>query len=96
MSTPHAPATLYTRKQTAALLGITPMTLSRWAQQGRGPTYARSGVTRGRVWYTPADVMAWIETRKAGGEVVPRHDHVPPKGGALTHGCMRKTSSNGR
>lgn len=66
MNTPHADATIYTRAQAAAMLGITPTTLSRWAQQGRGPAYARSGETRGRVWYTPADVMAWIETRKPG------------------------------
>ena len=83
MSTPHAPATLYTRKQTAALLGITPRTLSVWARQGRGPAYARSGETRGRVWYVPSDVMAWIETRKAGGAGIVRSDecYPPQRGG---------------
>ena len=82
MSTTHTPATLYTRKQTAALLGITPRTLSVWARQGRGPAYARSGETRGRIWYTPADVMAWIETRKPGARAsCGRMNATHPKGG---------------
>jgi len=89
MNAPITSATLYTRKQTAALLGVTPRTLSVWARQGRGPAYSRSGAMRGRVWYTPADVMAWIETRKAGGKAATRPDETcrPPYGGTADCAC---------
>lgn len=55
---------LLTRKQAADYLGLSPVTLARWAIEGRGPRYSRSGEHRGRVWYSPADLEAWIETRK--------------------------------
>jgi len=55
---------LLTRRQAAEYLGISPVTLARWAIAGRGPRYSRSGEQRGRVWYAAADLEAWIEARK--------------------------------
>lgn len=56
---------VYSRAQAAAILGVAETTMARWATQGRGPAYSRSGSRRGRVWYTPDDVARWIESRKA-------------------------------
>jgi len=55
---------LLTRKQAANYLGLSPVTLARWAIEGRGPRYSRSGECRGRVWYAASDLEAWIEARK--------------------------------
>jgi|688.fasta_scaffold1771208_1 hypothetical protein len=52
------------RKQAAALLGLSPGTLARWAVQRKGPRYARSGETRGKVWYSAADLAAWLDEHK--------------------------------
>jgi hypothetical protein len=57
----HAPLS---RREAAAFLGITPGTLARWAMEGKGPRYARSGKTRGKVWYSVADLTAWLEAHK--------------------------------
>lgn len=55
---------LLTRKQAANYLGLSQVTLARWAIKGRGPSYSRSGKLRGRVWYAAADLEAWIQARK--------------------------------
>lgn len=52
------------RRDAAAFLGVTTGTLARWAVQGKGPRYARSGKTRGKVWYSVADLAAWLEAHK--------------------------------
>lgn len=54
----------YSRREAASFLGVTTTTMARWAQQGRGPRYARSGDTRGKVWYALADLEAWLEEHK--------------------------------
>lgn len=58
------------RRDAAAFLGITTGTLARWAVQGKGPRYARSGKTRGKVWYSPADLTAWLEAHKQGKDSI--------------------------
>jgi len=55
---------LLTRPQAAKRLGVSSTTLARWAQQHRGPRFSRSGEVRGRVWYSTADLAAWLESRK--------------------------------
>lgn len=57
---------LLTRREAAAFLSISPGTLARWAVQGKGPRYSRSGETRGKVWYSLADLSAWLEAHKQG------------------------------
>jgi hypothetical protein len=63
-----SPATatdLLSRKQAAEYLGLSPITLARWAMQpGRGPRYARSGERRGRCWYRLEDLERWVEQRR--------------------------------
>lgn len=65
MDASHTEPRVYSRAQAAAILGVAETTMARWATQGRGPAYSRSGNRRGRVWYTPDDVARWIESRKA-------------------------------
>ena len=64
MDTTQAEPRVYSRRQAAAILGVKETTMARWAAQGRGPVYSRSGDRRGRVWYTPADVAQWLDARK--------------------------------
>ena len=45
-------------------MGVTPETLARWAQQGRGPAYSLTGVTKGRVLYSAASIAEWLEPRR--------------------------------
>ena len=52
-----------TSTQAADLLGITVNSLERWRAASRGPVFFRTGV-RGRVYYRPADVEAWIEAQR--------------------------------
>ncbi|PQM45712.1 hypothetical protein C1Y40_04156 [Mycobacterium talmoniae] len=48
--------------QVAEFLGISPVTLAQWRQQGRGPRWARVGRW---IRYDWADVRAWVQ---AGGD----------------------------
>ena len=62
MTTPEAD--VLTRRQAAERLGLTVGTLSRWAQQGRGPSYSLTGNRKGRALYSAASIAAWLESRK--------------------------------
>lgn len=68
MSTPPAAAAAvpqaYSRRQAAAILGLSEHTLARMAKDRRGPAYSRSGPRRGRALYAPADLAAWLEQTK--------------------------------
>jgi len=55
---------VYSRREAAERLGLSVSTLARMAKEGRGPTYCRSGDVRGRVWYRPVDLSAWLESRR--------------------------------
>lgn len=52
---------LLTQRQFAEMLGVTPRSLERWRETGDGPPFLRVG---GLVRYAPADVSAWLETRR--------------------------------
>ena len=62
MMTPAAD--VLTRREAAARLGVTTRTLDRWAMQGRGPAYSRTGGIRGRALYTSATIAEWLESRR--------------------------------
>lgn len=62
MNSPEAE--VLSRRQAAARLGVTVQTMSRWAQQGRGPAFSRSGEEKGRVFYTAASIVEWLEQRR--------------------------------
>ena len=51
---------IYTRDQTAELLGITPETLNRWRWSGRGPRALHLGK---RVHYHRDDIVAWLDAQ---------------------------------
>jgi predicted site-specific integrase-resolvase len=53
-----------TRKQAAEYLGLSPVTLARWATTGRGPRYSRSGDHRGKCWYRIEDLDRWLRDRQ--------------------------------
>jgi predicted DNA-binding transcriptional regulator AlpA len=55
---------LLSRREVAALLGVSVETIKGWARKGVGPEFSRSGPVRGRVWYQAADVVAWLEAQK--------------------------------
>jgi excisionase family DNA binding protein len=48
-------------QQTAELLRLSPLTLSRWRKAGKGPRCARVGR---RYLYDRADVNTWLEQQK--------------------------------
>lgn len=79
---------LLSRREVAALLGVSGETLKGWARRGVGPAFSRSGPVRGRVWYQAADVLMWLEQRKQVSGSSPTGEHTPPLGGArLGVGC---------
>jgi hypothetical protein len=47
--------------EAAIKLGVTPATLMTWRSIGKGPIFSRIGR---RVFYSPADIQAWLATRK--------------------------------
>lgn len=55
------PSQLWTRQQTADYLGVPAQTLSAWRLNGRGPRAFKVGRY---LRYDPADVAAWLESRK--------------------------------
>jgi predicted DNA-binding transcriptional regulator AlpA len=63
MAPATASAELLTRKAAAEYLNLKPRTLARYASMSRGPRYVRTGDRRGRVWYRPADLDAWLDSR---------------------------------
>jgi excisionase family DNA binding protein len=56
-------ATYLTRKEAAALLGLSTRTLSQWAWKGTGPPFRR---IQGNVRYPREELEAWIETQPWG------------------------------
>jgi transposase len=54
----------YSRVEAARRLGVAAGTLKRWAAEGRGPRYARTGTVKGRAIYTAADLAAWLAEHK--------------------------------
>jgi hypothetical protein len=61
---PALATNLLTRKQAAEYLGLSPITLARWAILGHGPRYSRSGEQRGRCWYRIEDLDRWVRDRQ--------------------------------
>ena len=56
---------LVSRREAARTLGVTPLTLARWAALGRGPRFARHGKVGGRLYYAEADIRAWLEAHQS-------------------------------
>jgi hypothetical protein len=54
------------RRQAADRLGVTSVTLARWAMQGRGPRYSLTGRAggKGRALYSAAAIAAWMQERR--------------------------------
>ena len=53
---------LMSEKQAADFLQLTPRALQAWRTKGGGPAYLRIG--HRTVRYAPADLEAWVETRR--------------------------------
>ena len=60
---PQPELELFTRPEAARRLGLSPATLKRYAVEGRGPRYTRTGDVRGRVMYRACDLIEWLEQR---------------------------------
>jgi predicted DNA-binding transcriptional regulator AlpA len=54
------------RREVAVAIGVTVQTLARWNAQGKGPPCIRLEGRRAR--YKVNDVIAWLESRPAGGQ----------------------------
>jgi len=54
----------YSRVEAAARLGVSPITLKKWAIEGRGPRYSRTGAVKGRTIYSATDLAAWLAENK--------------------------------
>jgi excisionase family DNA binding protein len=60
---------LLTKIEVAALLGIHPESVMRLCREGRFPSPIKINPgARGRVRFAEADVVRWVEQRKAGSE----------------------------
>jgi excisionase family DNA binding protein len=59
-------ARLLTEDEAAERLGIQPRTLQGWRVLRRGPRYRKVGRL---VRYAEADLLSWLESRPAGGEL---------------------------
>lgn len=54
-------------EQAAELLDVSTPTLTRWRQQGTGPTYVKLGEgPKAPVRYRPEDIEAYLEERSRG------------------------------
>ncbi len=62
MTTPEAE--VLTRREAAGRLGLSEKTLKRYASEGRGPRYSRTGDVRGRVMYRVSDLVEWLDQRR--------------------------------
>jgi hypothetical protein len=49
---------LLTEAEVAAVVNVTPLTLSKWRREGKGPDYVRPGKT---VFYRREDVEDWLK-----------------------------------
>jgi len=83
---------LLSRREVAALLGVSGETLKGWARRGVGPAFSRSGPVRGRVWYQAADVLMWLEQRKQVLGPSPDRERMHPVGGV----CLGVASEKNR
>lgn len=52
------PAALLSSQRVSELIGVAPVTLSRWRSLGKGPTYVRLGPSR--VGYPIGALQAWL------------------------------------
>jgi len=78
----HADNEYLSTRRAAALLGLSPRTLDRYREGGRGPAYHRFGA---RIVYRRADLDAWAAKRR-----VPGSDETPPEdGGGGSRGADR-------
>lgn len=51
-----------TNNEAAEIIGIHPVTLTRWRNEGRGPNFQRLGDSRRpRIRYNSRDVHAWMK-----------------------------------
>lgn len=64
MTKPASDLDALTRVEAAEVLRVKPQTLRKWAINGRGPKYSRTGARGGRVIYSAADLAAWMEQQK--------------------------------
>jgi predicted DNA-binding transcriptional regulator AlpA len=51
----------------AEMIGVHPMTLWRWGNQGQGPKFT---ILVGERRYRVSDIIAWLESRETGGEEI--------------------------
>jgi hypothetical protein len=68
--TPNAPRKLIDDFQVAEMLGVDVAIVRRWRMANQGPQFLELGRSLGRsvYRYRVEDVMAWIESRRRGGE----------------------------
>jgi len=60
----------YSRVEAAARLGVATSTLKKWAIEGRGPAYSRTGTVRGKTIYSATDLAEWLAARKTTPRIV--------------------------
>lgn len=48
-------------KQAAHLLGYNVVTLAKWRDEGRGPSYTKIGP---RYWYRRVDILEWLQRHR--------------------------------
>lgn len=65
-NTAQLPNCLTDDRVVAKMLGVSGVTVRIWRMKGKGPRWVKVG---SRVRYDLADVRAWIESQKRGGEL---------------------------
>ncbi|MEK7750864.1 MAG: helix-turn-helix domain-containing protein [Acidobacteriota bacterium] len=61
--------TLLNEREVARITGLSVASVRRWRLLRQGPRYIKIGAA---VRYRPEDLMAWLESRPAGGQVEAR------------------------
>lgn len=61
----YHPDDVVSRKDAAALIGVSPRTTEDWARDGKGPPFHKFGTGRSaRIVYRVGDLLAWLEAQR--------------------------------
>lgn len=61
----YHPDDVVSRKDAAALIGVSPRTTEDWARDGKGPPFRKFGTGRSaRIVYRVGDLLAWLDAQR--------------------------------
>jgi hypothetical protein len=61
----YHPDDVVSRKDAAALIGVSPRTTEDWARDGKGPAFRKFGTGRSaRIVYRVGDLLTWLDAQR--------------------------------